>query len=62
VKRRAKTGRKCSDEIAVFKGLALRALDNLSVDRTEYQRRDRLSFMRFLGLGLEDAVAGAKTL
>jgi hypothetical protein len=50
------------DEIAVFKGLALQALDNLSGDRTEYQRRDRLSFMRFVGLGLEDAVAGAKTL
>jgi hypothetical protein len=44
------------------KGLALQALDNLSGDRTEYQRRDRLSFMRFVGLGLEDALAGAKTL
>jgi transposase, IS5 family len=50
------------DEIAVFKGLALQALDNLSGDQAEYQRRERLSFMRFVGLGLEDAVAGAKTL
>jgi transposase, IS5 family len=55
-------GRKPWDEIAVFKGPALQALDNLSGDQTEYQRRDRLSFMRFVGLGLEDAVAGAKTL
>jgi transposase, IS5 family len=55
-------GRKRWDEIAVFKAPALQALDNLSGDRTEYQRRDRLSFMRFVGLGLEDAVAGAKTL
>ena len=28
----------------------------------EYQLRDRLSFMRFVGLGLEDAVPDAKTL
>ncbi len=55
-------GRKPCDDIAVFKGLALQALDNLSGDRAEYQRRDRLSFTRFVGLGLEDAVAGAKTL
>ncbi len=45
-----------------LQGLALQALDNLCGDRAEYQRRDRLSFMRFVGPGLEDAVAGAKTL
>src|SRR3546814_14450007 len=28
----------------------------------EYQLRDRLSFMRFVGLGLGDAVPDAKTL
>ena len=28
----------------------------------EYQLRDRLSFMRFLGLGLEDKVPDAKTV
>jgi IS5 family transposase len=37
-------------------------LYNLSDDQAEYQLRDRLSFMRFLGLGLEDAVPDAKTL
>ncbi len=34
----------------------------LSDDQTEYQIRDRLSFMRFLGLVLEDRVPDAKTL
>jgi hypothetical protein len=34
----------------------------LSDDQAEYQLRDRFSFMRFLGLELEDAVPDAKTL
>ena len=34
----------------------LSALYNLSDDQIEYQVRDRLSFMRFLGLGLGDRV------
>jgi hypothetical protein len=38
------------------------ALYNLSDDQAEYQLRDRLSFMRFLGLELEDAVPDAKWL
>ena len=38
------------------------ALYNLSDDRIEYQVRDRLSFMRFPGLGLEDRVPDAKTV
>ena len=46
----------------IFKALVLQALYNLSDDQAEYQLRDRLSFMRFLGLGLEDAVPDAKTL
>ena len=37
-------------------------LYNLSDDQVEYQLRDRLSFMRFLGLGLEDKVPDAKTV
>ena len=40
----------------------LSALYNLSDDQIEYQVRDRLSFMRFLGLGLEDRVPDAKTV
>ena len=42
--------------------LVLCALYNLSDDQVEYQLRDRLSFMRFLGLGLEDRVPDAKTV
>ena len=38
----------------MFKAIVLCALYNLSDDQVEYQMRDRLSFMRFLGLALED--------
>ena len=55
-------GRKPWDEVLIFKVLVLRALYNLSDDQLEYQLRDRLSFMRFAGLGLEDAGPDAKTL
>jgi IS5 family transposase len=44
------------------RALVLQPLDNLSGDQAEYQLRDRLSLMRFLGIGIADAVAGAKTL
>ena len=46
----------------MFKTLVLGALYNLSDDQVEYQVRDRLSFMRFLGLGLGDRVPDAKTV
>ena len=46
----------------MFKAIVLCALYNLSDDQVEYQIRDRLSFMRFLGLGLEDRVPDAKTV
>lgn len=42
--------------------MLLGALYNLSDDQIEYQVRDRLSFMRFLGLGLQDRVPDAKTV
>jgi len=42
--------------------LVLQALHNLSDEAIEYQLRDRLSFTRFVGLGLEDAVPDAKKL
>ncbi len=60
--RKSAAGRKPWDEVLIFKTLVLQALYNLSDDQAEYQLRDRLSFMRFLGLGLEDAVPDAKTL
>lgn len=66
--RKNAAGRKPWDEVLIFKALVLQALYNLSDDAMEYQLRDRLSFIRFvglglgLGLGLEDAVPNAKTL
>jgi IS5 family transposase len=39
-----------------------RALYNLADEYVEYLIRGRLSFMRFLGLGLEDAVPDASTV
>jgi IS5 family transposase len=55
-------GRPAFDEVLMFKVLVLQALYNLSDDQTEYQIRDRLSFMRFLGLALEGTVPDAKTI
>jgi IS5 family transposase len=46
----------------MFKIMVLQQLHNLSDDRIEYQIRDRLSFMRFLGLQLESRVPDAKTI
>jgi IS5 family transposase len=42
--------------------LILQASHGLSDDRTEYLIRDRLSFMRLLGLGLADTVPDANTI
>ena len=50
------------DAVVMFKAIVLCVLYNLSDDQVEYQLRDRLSFMRFLGLGLEDKVPDAKTV
>src|SRR5450755_1758946 len=60
--RRSAAGRKPWDAVLIFKTLVVQALYNLSDEQMEYQLRDRLSFMRFLGLGLEDAVPDATTL
>ena len=60
--RRSRAGRKPWDEVVIFKALVVQALYNLSDEQTEYQIRDRLSFMRFLGLGLENEVPDATTL
>src|SRR3954449_7266107 len=60
--RKTAAGRKPWDEIVIFKTLVLQALYNLSDDQIEDQIRDRLSFMRFLGLGLEDRVPDATTV
>jgi IS5 family transposase len=60
--RKSRAGRKPLDAVLMFKTLVLGALYNLSDDRIEYQVRDRLSFMRFLGPGLGDRVPDARTV
>jgi hypothetical protein len=59
---RAKGGRPPYDAVLTFKILVVQTLYALSDDQTEYQIRDRLSFMRFVGLALHDAVPDAKTI
>ena len=46
----------------MFRIMVLQALYSLSDDQAEFQNQDRLSFMRFLGLGLGDRVPDAKTI
>jgi len=60
--RKSNAGRPPWDEVLMFRVLALQQLYNLSDDQIEYQTRDRLSFMRFLDLGIEDPVPDAKTV
>lgn len=59
---RSKGGRPPYDAVLMFKVLVLQTLYTLSDDQAEYQIRDRLSFMRFVGLALHDAVPDAKTI
>jgi IS5 family transposase len=59
---RVKGGRPPYDHILMFKVLVLQSLYNLSDEQAEYQIKDWLSFMRFLGLKLEDNVPDAKTV
>ena len=46
----------------MFKVIVLCSLYNLSDDQVEYQIRDRPSFMRFLGSGIEATIPDAKTV
>ena len=47
----AKGGRPPYDPVLMFRIMVLQALYSLSDDQAEFQIQDRLSFMRFLGLG-----------
>lgn len=60
--RKGPAGRKPFDVILMFKILVLQSLYNVSDDSIEYQIRDRISFMRFLGLNVNDTVPDAKTI
>ncbi len=58
----SKGGRPPFDPVMMFKVLVIQAQNDLSDDRAEFLINDRLSFMRFLGLGLTDKVPDAKTI
>ena len=60
--RKSPAGRKPFDAILMFRMLILQSLYNLSDEQVEYQVRDRLSFTRFLGLGIEDCIPDGTTL
>ncbi len=58
--KKSKAGRKPIDAIVMFRMLILQSLYNLSDDLAEYQVGDRLSFTRFLKLGIEDRIPTAR--
>lgn len=58
----AKGGRPGFDVVMKFKMLVLQTLHGLSLQQTDYLVRDRLSWMRFCGLGPGEAVPDANTL
>lgn len=60
--RKSNAGAKPYDVVLMFKALIIQSLYNLSDDELEYQILDRLTFMRFLGLGVGDRVPDAKTI
>jgi transposase, IS5 family len=59
---RAKGGRPPYDAVLMFKILVLQTLYPLADEQTEYQLKDRLSFMRFVGLALHEPVPDATTI
>ena len=59
---RSQCGRPPFDPVLKFKMLVVQALNGLSLDKTEFLVKDRLSWMRFCGLGPSDAVPDANTL
>src|SRR6202521_3412700 len=60
--RKSCAGRKRLDALLMFRMLVLQSLYNLSDEQVEYQVRDRLSFTRFLRLGIEDRIPDGTTL
>src|SRR5690554_3111542 len=59
---RGKGGRPHFDPVLMFKILVLQALYSLADEAIEFQIKDRLSFQRFLGLGLDGTVPDATTV
>ncbi len=59
---KAPGGRPPYDRLMMFKILILQKYYNLSDEQTEFQIKDRLSFMQFLGLQIGDRVPDEKTI
>jgi len=55
-------GRPPYDYVLMFKVLILQRLYNVSDEQMEFQINDRLSFMRFLGVGLSHKVPDQNTI
>ena len=53
-------GRPPLDPVMMLEVLVIQTINALSDERTDYLINDRLSFMRFLGLGLSDRGAGCE--
>ena len=62
VEAKAPGGRPPFDRVMMFKILILQKYYNLSDEQTEFQIKDRLSFMQFLGLQIGDKVPDEKTI
>jgi len=60
--KKAACGPKPWDAEVMLRVLVLKRLYNLSDEQMEYQLRDRLSFLRFVRLGLGDAVPDSRTI
>jgi IS5 family transposase len=60
--RKSNAGRKSYDKLLMFKIVMLQKYYNLSDEQTEFQIKDRLSFLDFLGLQIGDKVPDEKTI
>ena len=60
--RKSAAGRKPWDAVVMFKVIVLGALYNLSDEALEHEIGDRLTFMEFVGLGLQDRTPDATTV
>jgi len=62
VKPKGAGGRPAYDKVMMFKILILQKYYNLSDEQTEFQIKDRFSFLQFLGLQIGDNVPDEKTI
>ncbi len=60
--KKSSAGRPGFDPLLMFKVLILQALYNLADGQTEFQIRDRFTFLRFLGLTPESRIPDEKTI